>query len=296
MNDNQRGAIIMMLSMFAFLINDIFMKLASPDLPLAQAIFIRGLLTSAILFTLSCLKFKDIFRDFKGNYYLITLRTIGEIGGTWCFLSALFKMPIANLMMILQATPIVITLVSYLIFKEILKRQVIIALLFGFIGVLIILRPGFEGFDEYSLLGLGAVLFVVLRDLATRKMIGNIRTVDIAFLAAFSITVISGILTFSVDWVPIGAETYFLLIAATVALVVAYQLAVAVMRIGQVSFVSQFRYSAILWAILFGYLFFGEFPDFYTLSGGLVVILAGLTILWKNKSEKNIVEGVDKNY
>ena len=47
---------------------------------------------------------------------------------------------------------------------------------------------------------------------------------------------------------------------------------------------------------LFGYLFFGEFPDFYTLSGGLVVILAGLTILWKNKSEKNIVKGVDKNY
>jgi S-adenosylmethionine uptake transporter len=296
MNDNQRGALIMMLSMFAFLINDIFMKLASPDLPLAQAIFIRGLLTSAILFTLSCLKFKNIFRDFKGNYYLITLRTIGEIGGTWCFLSALFKMPIANLMMILQATPIAITLFSYLIFKEILKRQVIIALLFGFIGVLIILRPGFEGFDKYSLLGLGAVFFVVLRDLATRKMIGNIRTVDIAFLAAFSITIISGVLTYSVDWVPIDAKTFFLLIAATAALVVAYQLAVAVMRIGQVSFVSQFRYSAILWAILFGYLFFGEFPDFYTLSGGLVVILAGLTILWKNKSEKNIVKGVDKNY
>ena len=69
MNDNQRGAIIMMLSMFAFLINDVFMKLTSPDLPLAQAIFIRGILTSAILFTLSCLKLKNIFRDFKGNYY-----------------------------------------------------------------------------------------------------------------------------------------------------------------------------------------------------------------------------------
>ncbi len=296
MNDNQRGAIIMMLSMFAFLINDVFMKLSSPDLPLAQAIFIRGILTSAILFTFSCLKLKNIFRDFKGNYYLITLRTIGEIGGTWCFLSALFKMPIANLMMILQATPIAITLVSYLVFKEILKRQVMVALLFGFIGVLIILRPGFEGFDEYSLLGLGAVFFVVLRDLATRKMVGNIRTVDIAFLAAFSITIISGVLTYSADWVPMDAKTFFLLIAATGALVVAYLLAVAVMRIGQVSFVSQFRYSAILWAILFGYLFFGEFPDIYTLIGGLVVILAGLSILWKNKSEKNITSGINKNY
>jgi S-adenosylmethionine uptake transporter len=68
------------------------------------------------------------------------------------------------------------------------------------------------------------------------------------------------------------------------------------MRIGQVSFVSQFRYSAILWAILFGYLFFGEFPDIYTLIGGLVVILAGLSILWKNKSEKNITSGINKNY
>ena len=92
------------------------------------------------------------------------------------------------------------------------------------------------------------------------------------------------------------AKTFFLLIAATGALVVAYLLAVAVMRIGQVSFVSQFRYSAILWAILFGYLFFGEFPDIYTLIGGLVVILAGLSILWKNKSEKNITSGINKNY
>ena len=85
MNDNRRGAIIMMLSMLAFLINDVFMKLASPDLPLAQAIFVRGMLTSVVLFVLSCVKFRNIFRDFKGNYSLIILRTIGEIGGTWCF-------------------------------------------------------------------------------------------------------------------------------------------------------------------------------------------------------------------
>ena len=288
MTENQRGAIIMMLSMFAFLINDVFMKLASPDLPLAQAIFIRGVFTSIVLLFLSCLAFKELYRDFSGNYYLITLRTIGEIGGTWCFLTALFKMPIANLMMILQATPIAITLVSYLVLKEVLKRQVVIALFLGFIGVLIILRPGLEGFDKYSLLGLGAVFFVVLRDLATRKMVGDIRTIDIAFLAAFSITVISGIITFSADWVPIGGVTLLLLLAATAALVVAYQLAIAVMRIGQVSFVSQFRYSAILWAILFGFLFFEEFPDIFTLAGGFVVILAGLIILWKNKSEENI--------
>jgi len=293
MNDNRRGAIIMMLSMLAFLINDVFMKLASPDLPLAQAIFIRGMLTSVVLFVLSCVKFRNIFRDFKGNYSLIILRTIGEIGGTWCFLSALFQMPIANLMMILQATPIAITLVSYLIFKEVLKRQVVVALVLGFLGILIILRPGLEGFDKYSLLGLGAVFFVVLRDLSTRRMRGNIRTVDIAFLAAFSITLISGALTLSTAWVPINSYTLLLLIAATTALVIAYQLSVAVMRTGQVSFVSQFRYSAILWAILFGYLFFGEFPDKFTLLGGIIVIFAGLIILWKKKSEKNINKRID---
>jgi S-adenosylmethionine uptake transporter len=83
-------------------------------------------------------------------------------------------------------------LVSYLVFKEVLKRQVVVAIVLGFLGILIILRPGLEGFDKYSLLGLGAVFFVVLRDLSTRRMRGNIRTVDIAFLAAFSITLISG--------------------------------------------------------------------------------------------------------
>jgi drug/metabolite transporter (DMT)-like permease len=96
--------------------------------------------------------------------------------------------------------------------------------------------------------------------------------------------------------VPINGHTLLLLIAATTALVIAYQLSVAVMRTGQVSFVSQFRYSAILWAILFGYLFFGEFPDKFTLLGGVVVISAGLIILWKKKSEKNINKRIDKTY
>jgi S-adenosylmethionine uptake transporter len=75
------------------------------------------------------------------------------------------------------------------------------------------------------------------------------------------------------------------LLASTLALVIAYQLSIAVMRVGEVSFVSQFRYSAILWALIFGYLIFGEFPDVITLIGGGIIIVAGMMILWANKNE-----------
>ena len=286
MNDNLKGALLMMLSMFAFLINDVFMKLLSPDLPLFQAIFVRGVFTSFILLALGLINFRNIFRDFQGNNFLISLRTLGEIGGTYCFLTALFKMPIANLMMILQTVPIALTLVSVFIFKESVKKYVAVALAAGFFGVLIILRPGMEGFDSYSILGLGAVAFVVLRDLSTRQIKGNIRTIDVAFLGAFSITLISGMDLLNIGWTPLSMQAVLYLLASTLALVIAYQLSIAVMRVGEVSFVSQFRYSAILWALIFGYLIFGEFPDVITLIGGGIIIVAGMMILWANKNEK----------
>ena len=287
MNENLKGAVLMMLSMFAFLINDIFMKLLSPELPLFQAIFVRGIFTSFILLGLSLINFKQIFKDFKNNSVLISLRTFGEIGGTFCFLAALFKMPIANLMMILQMLPIALTLVSLIVFKERLRRHVGIALAIGFLGVLIILRPGMDGFDRYSLLGLGAVCFVVLRDLSTRNLKGSIRTIDVAFLGAFSITLLSGLISLKTGWVPISGQAILYLLASTFALVIAYQLSVTVMRVGEVSFVSQFRYSAILWAIIFGYLVFEEFPDVITIVGGAIIIIAGLVILWTEKYEKS---------
>ena len=286
MNNNLKGALLMMLSMLAFLINDVFMKLLSPDLPLFQAIFVRGVFTSFILLTLVLINFRNLFRDFQGNNVLISLRTLGEIGGTYCFLTALFKMPIANLMMILQTVPIALTLVSVFILKEAVKKHILVALVVGFLGVLIILRPGMEGFDSYSILGLGAVAFVVLRDLSTRKIKGNIRNIDVAFLGAFSITLISGIVMLNIGWSPLSIKAILYLFASTLALVVAYQLSIAVMRVGEISFVSQFRYSAILWALIFGYFVFGEFPDFTTMTGGAIIILAGLMILWTNKNEK----------
>lgn len=286
MNNNLKGALLMMLSMFAFLINDVFMKLLSSDLPLFQAIFIRGFFTSTILLVWSLIKFKDVYRDFQNNRFLILLRTIGEVGGTFCFLTALFKMPIANLMMILQTAPIALTLVSLILFKEIVRRHVALALVAGFLGVLIILRPGMTGFDQYSFLGLGAVGFVVLRDLSTRRLKGDIRTIDIAFLGAVSITILSAVVLINTGWAHVSFQSLLYLTASTLALVIAYQLSIAVMRVGDISFVSQFRYSSILWALIFGYLVFGEFPDLITIIGGTIIIVAGLMILWSNQNEK----------
>ena len=145
-----------------------------------------------------------------------------------------------------------------------------------------------EGFDSYSILGLGAVAFVVLRDLSTRQIKGNIRTIDVAFLGAFSITLISGMVLLNIGWTPLSMQAVLYLLASTLALVIAYQLSIAVMRVGEVSFVSQFRYSAILWALIFGYLIFGEFPDVITLIGGGIIIVAGMMILWANKNEKKV--------
>ena len=92
----------------------------------------------------------------------------------------------------------------------------------------------------------------------------------------------------NIGWTPLSMQAVLYLLASTLALVIAYQLSIAVMRVGEVSFVSQFRYSAILWALIFGYLIFGEFPDVITLIGGGIIIVAGMMILWANKNEKKV--------
>ena len=145
MKDNTRGAILMMASTAAFTVNDSLMKMLYTEVTLFQAMFFRGLGASVIFLVLSWQK--RAFALPKGkDLPKVILRTLAEIGAGFFFLTSLKKMPLANATAILQSLPLVMTLVGALFLGEKVGFRRILAVILGLLGVIIIVRPGAEGF------------------------------------------------------------------------------------------------------------------------------------------------------
>ncbi len=276
LSDNIRGASLMAASMAAFVLNDALMKLASSEAPLFQALFLRGLITTALLGALVLWRREFSLRLPPGQRLILFLRLCGEVGATICFLTALFNMALANVTAILQVMPLAVTLGAAIFLREPVGWRRWSAIAVGFSGVLIIVRPGSEGFNEYSLLALLSVCFVVLRDLSTRRLDVKVPSTLVALLTSVAITAMGGLMTLQSDWQSLSDTTMVYLAGASCFLIFGYLFSVMTMRVGEISFVAPFRYTIMIWAILLGILVFGDYPDGWTLVGSAVVVLTGI--------------------
>ncbi|MEH6527826.1 MAG: DMT family transporter [Sneathiella sp.] len=283
LSDNMRGAAYMSISMAAFVLNDTTMKLAAEHLSMFQAMFLRGIFTTVLLGALTAYNKAFVFRIPKADRKTLILRLIGEIGGTVCFLTALFNMPIANATAILQALPLAVTLAGALFLKEIVGWRRYLAIAVGFIGVLIIVRPGSDGFNEFSLWAVAAVFFIVLRDLATRQLSPAIPSLFVSLLTSIAILLVGGILSFTMEWKPVTAEGLGLLSGAAVFVIFGYLFSVMAMRVGDISFSSPFRYTILLWAIILGNVVFGDSPDQWTIFGSLIIVGSGVYTFYRER-------------
>jgi drug/metabolite transporter (DMT)-like permease len=275
-SDNARGAGFMVLSMAGFSSNDALIKLVSDELDLFQAIFLRGVMVSALMGGMAWAA--GAFRHLPGrrDRRILAIRSVGEIGGTFCFLTALFNMPIANASAILQSLPLAITLAAAVVFGEPVGWRRMAAILIGFAGVLIIVRPGAVGFNAYALFAVAAVGFIVLRDLSTRRLSPEMPSLQAAVVTAAAITAAAGLVSIFSGWRPVGAGSLAALAGSASCLIVGYIFGVMTMRVGEIAFVSPFRYTLLLWAMLLGYLVFSEVPDAWMLTGAAVVVATGL--------------------
>lgn len=276
MSDNTRGALFMMASMLGLTLNDALIKSVSDDLPLFQAVFLRGLVATTLIGMLALWQGAFRFRPGRRDRRLIVQRTFGEIAGTVAFLTALFNMPIANASAILQSIPLAVTLGAALFLGEHVGWRRYLAIGVGFAGVLIIVRPGSEGFDGYALLALGAIGFIVLRDLSTRRLTPDVPASYVVFVTSVAVTVSAGLAAWATDWRAFTNLHLLALVGSGFFLVLGYIFGVMTMRVGEIGFTQPFRYSLILWAILAGILMFDEWPDLWMLVGTAIVIATGL--------------------
>ena len=211
------------------------------------------------------------------------LRSFADLGATFFFVTALLNMPLANVTAIMQALPLTVTLAAALVFREPLGWRRLSAIGIGFCGVLLIVRPGVEGFSAWSLFALAAVGLVTIRDLAARRLAHSTPSATVALVGALLIALFAALGTALEGWKPVDLRSGALVSVAGLLVIVGYIASVATMRVGDVGFVSPYRYTGMIWALLLGFVAFGEWPELPTLVGAAIVVATGLFTLYRER-------------
>jgi drug/metabolite transporter (DMT)-like permease len=266
----------MILAMAGFALEDLFIKLLSSRVPVSQILIILGFSGTAVLLIIAFLTHAPILhRDLLNRPIIV--RTFCELFAALFFTSAIALTPLSSVASILMTTPLMVTMGASIFFGEKIGWRRWTAIIIGFFGVLLILRPGFESFMPASLLAVIATIFLAVRDLATRTMKFEISTTTVS-IYAFLAMGISGFIAmpfFSAMVIPSSIEIVYL-ISATFVGVIGYYAIVLATRNGDVSVISPFRYSRLVFAMLLSIIILSERPDLLTLSGASIIVISGI--------------------
>lgn len=276
MSPNMRGALFMSASMAGFTLNDALMKSVSGEMSIYQALFIRGIGSTLLLVAMAAAMGMLRLRMPRGDRRMVFLRTLAEIAAAYFFLNALFNMPIANATAIMQALPLTVTLAGALLLGERVGWRRLSAILVGFVGVMLIVRPGAEGFTVYSVYVVMAVFCVTMRDITARLVSSETPSMIVAIAASVGVWLFAATGLALDTWQPVSTRGWLALTGASVFIVGAYLFSILTMRVGEIAFIAPFRYMSMLWALFLGLVFFGEWPDLLTLIGAAIVVSTGI--------------------
>ncbi|MDB2636639.1 DMT family transporter [Alphaproteobacteria bacterium] len=244
-----------------------------------QILFIKYFFT----FFLSLIESKRK-KNFKfyltSNWKLQLLRSLLSILESGCFILAFRYLSLADAHSIGALTPIVVVVLSYIFLREKISPRIWFAVFIGFIGVLIVMRPGLTVFDPASLIPLAAAFFLGLYQIITRKVSAVDKNETSLFYAGIVGMFLMGFISFFY-WKPISVDfiLMFLGVGALYSSGVYFQI-VALSK-ARASIVQPFHYTLIFWSIIFGFLFYKDIPDLFTITGAVVIIISGVYIFIK---------------
>jgi drug/metabolite transporter (DMT)-like permease len=284
MTDNLRGSLMMVLAMLGFAFEDSFLKLAAKLMPLGEVLALMGLIGMALFSALALRKgATPLPRSILSR--TMALRSASEVVGRVFYALALALTPISQASAILQATPLVVVGGAALLFGEKVSLFRWLLIVAGFAGVLIIIRPGVEGFSALSLLAVAGLLGFAGRDLATRAAPTALSNAQLG-VAGFLMLALSGLILITLNGGPAAISLLALAYTCGAACfgVAAYAALTSAMRTGEVGVVTPFRYTRLLFALIVGYTLFGERPDALTLIGSAVIVGCGIILLSQGRS------------
>lgn len=281
---NQRGILLMTLGMAGFAVEDMFIKLMAAHLPPGQIILSLGV-AGTLLFGLAARRRGMRLWSPELWHPAVMGRNLSEMVGTFGFVLAIALSPLTTATAIFQATPLAVTMGAALFLGEAVGWRRWTAVAVGFLGVMIVVRPGSEGFEPASLWAVVAVLGLGGRDLFTRPIPRSIDSLLLVVwgFAAVALVGAGQLLASGGAVVPTGREALYLLGALSVGAVAYWSLTEA-MRAGDISAIAPFRYFRMLFALAIGFTVFDERPDAMTLGGAALIVGSGLYSLLRERA------------
>ena len=273
----------MVLAMAAFTFEDMFIKSASSTVPVGEILIIFGF-GGTLAFCLLTLRRQE--RIFHPAILTrpIMIRVVCEMTARLTYTLSLALIPLSTASTILQATPLVVVMGAAIFFGEKVGWHRWLAILIGFVGVLMVIRPGMDSFEPASLLAVVGMLGFAFRDLTTRAAPPVLSNVQLGVYGFFILIPTGGIMLFYtggaiwLDWVS-GAQIF----GATVFGTAAYFALTVAMRTGEVSVVTPFRYTRLVFALIMGMIIFSERPDTMTLLGSVIIVGTGCYTLFRSR-------------
>ncbi|MVA70034.1 EamA family transporter [Agrobacterium vitis] len=283
---NMKGALFMAAAMAGFTINDALSKSLTEVMSVGQIMLVRGALTTLLVYCIALQARAVISPKLLGNPLIMT-RVLCEILASITYLTALSAIPLANAASILQSLPLAVTLGAAVFLREPVGWRRWLAIIAGFIGVMIIIRPGPEGFTLSALYVLGSVFFAATRDLVTTRIDRATPSIVITLMTAAG-NALAGAMLIPLQggWQPLSLPSVGVLVCAAILMFIGYQCIILAMRSADISFIAPFRYSGLLWAIGLGILVFHEWPDPWMLLGMAVVVGSGLYTFHRERLRK----------
>lgn len=273
---NAAGIGAMVLATLLFTLGDASMKLVAGHVPTGEAVFMRSTLSALMCWAMAVAT--GAMRDFRRSLQPLTAwRSAGDVGGALFFQAALARMPFADLMGILQMTPLSLTAASAIFLKEKVGWRRWLAICVGLVGALLVIKPGTSAFNAFAILGVLAVLCGSLRDISTRRLDPTLSPLVILMLSQIAVAAAALVWCLAFDsWVVPDAWSWGHLVIASVMSMSGHLFMIFAVRSGDISAIAPFRYASIVWAIIAGYVIWRELPDALSLIGMAILTGAGL--------------------
>lgn len=283
---NFRALLLMIAGMTALASNDAILKHLGESFSAGQIMGSRGLVVCVILSTFMLVTKQPIqWRQLVSPWSLG--RGLCELFATVCFITSLLTLPLALATTLVFVSPLMLTAVSGALFGESVGKWRWLAVCCGFAGVVVVSWRGGSGVDSKILLPLATAVGVVGRDICTRYIPARVSSLCVTLTTALVVT-IGGLMTLPFGWQSVTSTQFGWICLAATIITISFFCYIVAIRTGELSLLAPIQYIVIVWALIYGLLFWSEFPDMRSLIGGSIIVASGILVLWREKvSRKN---------
>ena len=272
------GIFFALIAYFSFSLLDAVQKTAVIYHSIFQILFIKYCFV--LILSLIESKRKKNYKFFKSSNIKIQLvRSVLSIVESGCFVFSFRYLSLADVHSIASLTPVLVVALSALILRESVNLKTWVAIFLGFIGVLIIMRPGLSIFDPMSLIPLGGAFFLSIYQIVTRKASEKDSNETSLFYTSIVGIFFMGIIGYNY-WQPLMNLSLYFFLAIGIFFSLGLYFQIIALSLARAGIIQPFHYTLIFWAIILGYLFYNDLPDIPTIIGAIIITVSGIYTLY----------------